>query len=85
MEDHTGQLNDIVAKKTRDVIKINREFGDPEILPIEEVNLVVDEETQRNPKDMEKYAPLIFEECYIKSNQKRMLDAFELDKNPQLK
>ena len=36
---------------------------------------------------MERYAPLIFEECYVrnKGNASRIANAFEIDQDPELK
>jgi hypothetical protein len=35
---------------------------------------------------MERYAPLIFEECYVKNKgNNRIANAFEIDQDPQLK
>jgi hypothetical protein len=42
-EDFTGQLNDVVAKKTREVIRMHEELGGYDPAPVEELNLVVDE------------------------------------------
>jgi len=87
-EDFTGQLNDVVAKKTRDIIKMNIEMGGVEVQPVEELKVVVDEQGKKNrrPRNMEKYAPLIFEECFVKSKgNNRMANAFETDADPSLK
>ena len=66
-EDFTGQLNDIVAKKTREIIKMQLDLEGPEFQPVEELNIVVDEMGKKNRRtvNMKKYAPLIFEECYV--------------------
>eukprot|EP00347_Sterkiella_histriomuscorum_P011541 403372061 len=72
-EDYTGQLNDTVAKKTREVLKLHKEMAGVEPLTVEEVK-IIEEEVQngkkktkkRKKRNMEKYAPLIFEECYVK-------------------
>ena len=36
-EDFTGQLNDIIAKKTRDTIALHMEIEGKEIMPTEEI------------------------------------------------
>ena len=64
------------------------ELDGPEIQPTEELNIVVDEQGKKNrrPKNMERYAPLIFEECYVKNKgSNRIANAFEIDQDPQLK
>ena len=53
----------------------------PELQPVEELNIIVDENGKKNrrEKNMEKYAPLIFEECYVKTRgQSRLASTFEL-------
>ena len=58
------------------------ELDGPEIQPTEELNIVVDEQGKKNrrPKNMERYAPLIFEECYVKNKgNNRIANAFEID------
>ena len=67
-EDFTGQLNDVVAKKTREIIKMHLELDGQEFQPVEELNIVVDElgKKKRRTKNMERYAPLIFEECFVR-------------------
>lgn len=42
-EDFTGQLNDVVARKTREVIKMHIELDGQDQQPVEELNIVVDE------------------------------------------
>ena len=41
----------------------------PELQPVEELNIIVDGngKKSRREKNMQKYAPLIFEECYVKT------------------
>lgn len=41
-EDYTGQLNDVIAKKTREVIKMHQEINGNDQLPVEELNIVID-------------------------------------------
>ena len=68
-EDYTGQLNDIIAKKTRETIALHAEIEGKEIMPTEEVLIETDAQTGRKIKQkrrMWQYAPLIFEECYVK-------------------
>jgi hypothetical protein len=87
-EDFTGQLNDVVAKKTREIIKMHMELDGPEFQPVEELNIVVDEEGKKNrrPKNMERYAPLIFEECFVKKKgANRIANTFEIDQDEELK
>jgi len=50
--------------------------------------VVADEQGKKNrrTKNMEKYAPLIFEECYVKSKgRSRIANTFEIDQDPKLK
>ena len=52
-----------------------------ELQPVEELNIIADENGKKNrrEKNMEKYAPLIFEECYVKTRgQSRLASTFEL-------
>jgi len=43
------------------------ELEGPEFEPVEELNIVVDEEGSKKRRiDSAKYAPLLFEECYVK-------------------
>jgi hypothetical protein len=87
-EDFTGQLNEVVAKKTRAIIQMDLEMSEPEFQPIEDLNCVLDEigKKNRRTRNMEKYAPLIFEECYVKTRgENRMASAFEIAENPDLK
>ena len=82
-EDYTGQLNDVVAKKTREMLALHKELAGVEKFPVEEVKI---EEIQtegkrkkRKKRNMEKYAPLIFEECYIKDKGlTKVANSFEL-------
>lgn len=81
-EDFTGQLNDVVARKTREVIKMHIELDGKDLQPVEELNIVVDEQGKKNrrPKNMERYAPLIFEECFIRNKgTNRVANTFEID------
>jgi hypothetical protein len=38
-EDFTGQLNDIVARKTRETIQLHIELEGKDLLPIEEIKI----------------------------------------------
>ena len=38
-EDFTGQLNDIVAKKTRETIQLHLELEGKELMPVEEIKV----------------------------------------------
>jgi len=88
-EDFTGQLNDVVAKKTREVIRMHAELEGEEFKPVDEVNnVVVDEEGKKNrrQRDMSKYAPLIFEECFVRAKgPTKVANTFEIDARPDLK
>ena len=82
-EDYTGQLNDIVAKKTRDMLALHSELLGKEQMEVEEVKIEEDVQNgkkRRKKKNMEKYAPLIFEECYVrqKSGMNQVKNSFEL-------
>lgn len=50
---------------------------------MEELNIIEDglsSHAQRPIRDMDKYAPLIFEECFVQTDgQSRMANAFELE------
>lgn len=87
-EDFTGQLNDVVAKKTREIIKMHLELDGPEFQPVEELNIVVDElgKKKRRTKNMERYAPLIFEECFVRNKgSQRIANTFEIEQDAFLK
>lgn len=67
---------------------MNIEMGGVELDPVEELKVVVDEQGKKNrrPRNMEKYAPLIFEECFVKGKGgSRMANAFEIEQDPELK
>ena len=82
-EDYTGQLNDIIAKKTRDTIALHAEIEGKEVMPTEEIQIETDVNTGKKIKQkkrMEQYAPLIFEECYVKhKGMNKVANGFELD------
>ena len=86
-EDFTGQLNDVVARKTRETIQLHIELEGKELMPIEEIKIDQDEtgkRTQRR-KRMEQYAPLIFEECYVKhKGLSKVANGFELEQDKEL-
>jgi hypothetical protein len=69
-EDYTGQLNEIVARKTREMFALHAEMVGRESMDIEEVKITEDllqnGKKKRKKRNLEKYAPLIFEECYMK-------------------
>ena len=69
-EDYTGQINDIVAKKTREMLLLHAEMMGREPMPAEEIKIEEavgqNGKKKRKKRNMEKYAPLIFEECYVK-------------------
>lgn len=69
-EDYTGQLNEIVARKTREMFALHAEMVGRESMDIEEVKIIEDllqnGKKRRKKRNLEKYAPLIFEECYMK-------------------
>ena len=82
-EDYTGQLNDIVAKKTREMLVLHQELAGIETLPVEEVKIIEEpaegKKKRRKKRNMEKYAPLIFEECYVKhKGLSKVANTFEL-------
>ena len=64
------------------------EMEGPEFQPVEELNIVLDELGKKNRRveNMEKYAPLIFEECYVTNQgESRLVQTFEIDANAELK
>jgi hypothetical protein len=81
-EDFTGQLNDIIARKTRETIKLHIEIEGKEVLPTEEIRIDTDTDGRRtkHKRRMENYAPLIFEECYVKHRGlSKVANGFELE------
>ena len=75
-------MNDVVAKKTREIIKMHLVLEGPEFQPVEELDIIIDDngKKSRSPSDMEKYAPLIFEECYVRNRgPSRLANTAELD------
>lgn len=73
---------------------MHKEMVGVEPLPVEEVKIIEEESGEgkkknkkRKKRNMEKYAPLIFEECYVKI-EKTMLNkiqnAFELTTDAEL-
>jgi len=46
-EDFTGQLNDIVARKTRETIQLHIELEGKDLLPIEEIKIDQDGDNKR--------------------------------------
>ena len=49
-EDFTGQLNDIIAKKTRDTIALHAEIEGKEVMPTEEIQIETDVNTGKKIK-----------------------------------
>jgi len=88
-EDYTGQINEVVAKKTREVLKLHSEISGPLKLPVEEIKIIEEQlqngKKKRKKRNMEKYAPLIFEECYVKhKNLNKVANSFELSLDPHI-
>jgi len=86
-------LNEVVAKKTRQTMKIMADELEgglcKEVYGVEEVKIVEEqqegEKKKKAPRDMARYAPLIFEECYVKhKGLNRAANTFELDADPDL-
>eukprot|EP00347_Sterkiella_histriomuscorum_P005091 403357933 len=89
-EDYTGQLNDVVAKKTRQMLQMHQELAGPNLLPVEEVKIIEEQlangKKKRKKRNMEKYAPLIFEECYVKHKKlQKIANTFELNHDEEIK
>ena len=58
-----------------------------EVLPIEEIHLATESDGRRtrHKRRMEQYAPLIFEECYVKHRGlTKVANAFELEQDKEL-
>ncbi len=89
-EDYTGQLNDIVAKKTREMLSLHSELVGKDPMDIEEVKIIEDVQAngkkKRKKRNMEKYAPLIFEECYVKHKVgiNKVQNSFELSSDARI-
>ncbi len=70
------------------MLKLHSELAGPIKLPVEEVKIVeelTNGKKRRKKRNMEKYAPLIFEECYIKNkNASKVANAFELSLEPHM-
>ena len=67
---------------------MHAELEGEEFRPVDELNVVVDEEGKKNrrQRDMTKYAPLIFEECFVKAEgPTKVANTFEIDSRPDLK
>ena len=61
---------------------MHKELNGEEIPTVEELKIVVDESGKkvRKQRNMERYAPLIFEECYVRKNgSSRIVNTFEID------
>jgi len=56
---------------------------------VEEINIVVDDlvgKKKRKANGMDRYAPLIFEECFVrKRGQSRIANTFEIENDKELK
>ena len=60
---------------------------------VEELNIIVDEDGKKNRRvrNMERYAPLIFEECFVRNKgnntkgSNRGVNTFEIEQHPGLK
>lgn len=64
------------------------ELDGPEFQPVEEINIVVDDngKKKRKANQLQKYAPLIFEECFIRARgSSRIANNFELEQDASLK
>lgn len=64
------------------------ELDGQDLQPVEELNIIVDEYGKKNRrvKNMERYAPLIFEEAFIRNQgMNRVANTFEIDNNAGLK
>ena len=87
-EDYTGQLNEIVARKTREMFALHAEMVGRESMDIEEVKITEDllqnGKKKRKKRNLEKYAPLIFEECYMKqksTGHSQVANTFEIQED----
>lgn len=75
-EDFTGEMNELIAQKKRKMHLLHELMSEPMI--VEELK-VLDDNALKSKSRMRDYAPLIFEECFIKSNAPAKLkNAFEL-------
>ena len=72
----------MVARKTRETIQLHIELEGKDLLPTEEIKIDQDGDNKRTQrrKKMEQYAPLIFEECYVKHRGLcKVANGFELE------
>jgi hypothetical protein len=87
-EDNTGQFNEHIAKKTRETIAMHHELEGKPVYPTEEIKVETDATKKKGKKrSMQAYAPLIFEECYIKHSgvgKTKLLSKFEYENEPEL-
>ncbi len=90
-EDYTGQLNEIVARKTREMFALHAEMVGRDPMDIEEVKITEDllqnGKKKRKKRNLEKYAPLIFEECYMKqksTGHQQVANTFEIAEDEKL-
>ena len=66
---------------------MHEELEGKELMPIEEIKIDPSEDGKRQQRriKMESYAPLIFEECYVKhKGQSRVANGFELEQDQEL-
>jgi len=70
------------------MLKLHSELAGPIKLPVEEVKITEEQHNgrkRRKKRNMEKYAPLIFEECYVKhKNLNKVANSFELSLDPMI-
>ena len=77
----------MIARKTRETIQLHIELEGKELMPTEEIKIDPDSDTKRQQrrKKMEEYAPLIFEECYVKhKGLSKVANGFELEQDKEL-
>jgi hypothetical protein len=77
-----------VAKKTRLSIRLNKTVFNLE-LPVFQESIFIEDGYKKirrdTTKDMKKYEPLIFEDCFVKSEgQTRLVSSFDLSKDKVL-
>lgn len=65
------------------MLKLHQELAEPNYMAIEEVKITEEQQQngrkKRRKRNMEKYAPLIFEECYVKHKTlNKVANTFEL-------
>lgn len=81
-EDFTGEMNELIAQKKRKMHLLHELMSEP--MTIEELK-IIDENSHRSKSRLRDYAPLIFEEAFIKSNSAvKPKNAFELAQEEEL-